>query len=67
LNTLNNTKVKGDLNFKNLLSKKNNFKLIADVDNLKSTYTDLKNMLPNILGKHLPSSLRNIGVFFSKW
>ena len=63
LNTLNNTKVKGDLNFKNLLSKNNNFKLIADVDNLKSTYTDLKNMLPNILGKQLPSSLRNIGVF----
>jgi len=64
LKTLNNTEVDGDLIFKNLLSKNaNDFKLIADFDNLKSTYTDLKNMLPGLLGRSLPSTFRNIGVF----
>ncbi|MDC3388027.1 translocation/assembly module TamB [Flavobacteriaceae bacterium] len=63
LKTLNNTIVKGDLTFKNLLSKKEKFELIANVADLQSTYTDLKNMLPKLLGKSLPSYLRNIGVF----
>jgi len=64
LKTLNNTVIDGNFNFKNLLSKnKNSFKLISEFDNLKSTYTDLKNMLPGLLGQSLPSSLRNMGVF----
>ena len=64
LKTLNNTEVDGDLIFKNLLSKNtDDFKLIADFDNLKSTYTDLKKMLPGLLGRSLPSTFRNIGVF----
>jgi len=64
LETLNNTVVDGKFNFKNLLSKdKGSFKLVSELTNLKSTYTDLKNMLPGLLGKSLPSSLRNMGVF----
>jgi len=64
LKTLNNTAVNGAFVFKNLFSKnKDDFKLIAKIDNLKSTYTDLKNMLPGLLGRSLPSSFRNIGVF----
>jgi len=64
LKTLNNTVVDGNVNLKNLFSKgSDNFKLIADFDNLTSTYTDLKKMLPGLLGKSLPSSLRNMGVF----
>jgi len=67
LKTLNNTEVNGDLIFKNLLSKNSDdFKLIAKFDNLKSTYTDLKNMLPGLLGRSLPSTFRNIGVFSAK-
>jgi len=64
LRTLNNTFIDGGLNFKNLLSKDaDSFKLIANLDNLKSTYTDLKKMLPSLLGKSIPSSYRNMGVF----
>jgi hypothetical protein len=64
LKTLNNTVIDGDFNFKNLLSKnEDSFKLIAEFDKLKSTYTDLKKMLPGILGKNIPSSFRNLGVF----
>jgi hypothetical protein len=64
LKTLNNTVINGDFNFKNLLSKnKNSFKLEAEFDELKSTYTDLKKMLPGLLGKNIPSAFRNLGVF----
>ncbi|MGB0973501.1 MAG: translocation/assembly module TamB domain-containing protein [Flavobacteriaceae bacterium] len=64
LKTLNNTVIDGDFNFKNLLSKQDDsFKLVADFDKLKSTYTDLKKMLPGLLGKNIPSTFRNLGVF----
>lgn len=64
LKTLNNTVIDGDFNFKNLLLKdKNSFKLVAEFDELKSTYTDLKKMLPGLLGKNIPSAFRNLGVF----
>ncbi|MFD0964171.1 translocation/assembly module TamB domain-containing protein [Pseudofulvibacter geojedonensis] len=64
LKTLNNTVVNGNYNFKNLLSKKTeDFKLTAQIENLKSTYTDLKKLLPGLLGKTIPSSARNLGVF----
>ncbi len=63
LQTLNNTKINSNLKFENLLSKDQPFKLIANIDNLTSTYTDLGKMLPDLLGKRLPSFLRNLGVF----
>ena len=64
LKTLNNTLINGQFNFKNLLSKeKNSFELHAKFDTLKSTYTDLKKMLPSLLGKNIPSAFRNLGVF----
>ena len=64
LKTLNNTVIDGSFNFKNLLSKDvNSFKLVAEFDKLKSTYTDLKKILPGLLGKNIPSSFRNLGVF----
>ena len=64
ISTLNNTKIDGDFNFKNLFtSNDDDFKLIATYDNLRSTYTDLKKILPRLLGRNIPSSLRNLGVF----
>ncbi len=63
LYSLNNTKIESDLNFENLLSKNSPFKLVANVKNISSTYTDLRNMLPSLLGDKLPSFLRNLGVF----
>ena len=67
LESLNNTYIDGDFRLENVFSKdKDNFKLTANYNKLKSTYTDLKKMLPKLLGRTLPSSLRNLGVFTVK-
>lgn len=59
-----NTIIKGDVTFKNLFPRapgefymKGNFRKIA------SNYTDLTKLLPNILGKKLPTSLAKLGQF----
>ena len=56
--------IKGDVNFKNLFPRspgaffmKGNFKKIT------SNYSDLTKLLPNILGKKLPTSLNKLGQF----
>lgn len=56
--------IKGDVNFKNLFPRspgkffmKGNFKRIS------SNYEDLTRLLPNILGKKLPTSLQKLGQF----
>ena len=61
------TELRGDLNFKNLFNKEeNNFVMDAEFEQLSSTYTDLKSMLPNVLGNALPSSLERLDRFTIK-
>ncbi len=64
LNDYSNSLIKGDVNFKNLFPRspgafymKGNFKKIA------STYIELTQILPNVLGKNLPSSLHKLRQF----
>ena len=67
LNTVRNTKVYGDVNFKNLFNaKSDNFMMRGDFTNLSSNYRDLKALLPNILGKSIPSSFDKLGNFTLK-
>ena len=64
LNTSSQTLVDGTINFKNLFNKeKDNFVMDASFNRLSSTYKDLKAMLPNVLGKSLPTSLDDFGKF----
>ena len=64
LNTSRETLIDGTINFKNLFNKeKDNFVMDANFNRLSSTYKDLKAMLPNVLGKSLPSSLDALGKF----
>ncbi|PKQ46413.1 translocation/assembly module TamB domain-containing protein [Confluentibacter flavum] len=64
LNTSTNSKVFGNMNFKNLFIKEtDNFYMKGDFLNLTSTYKDLKALLPNALGSSIPSSLDNLGKF----
>ena len=64
LNTSRETLIDGTMNFKNLFNKeKDNFVMDASFNRLSSTYKDLKTLLPNVLGKSLPSSLDAFGKF----
>ncbi len=64
LNTSRNTKVYGNIDFKNLFNKEeNNFYMNGDFNNLTSTYKDLKSLLPNVLGEAIPTSLDRVGRF----
>lgn len=64
LNTSTNTKVYGNINFKNLFSKKaDDFYMNGNFNNLSSTYNDLKALLPNVLGEAIPSSFDRLGYF----
>ncbi|WP_298553359.1 translocation/assembly module TamB [uncultured Algibacter sp.] len=64
LNTSYNTKVYGDINFKNLFSKEaDDFYMNGNFRNLSSTYKDLKALLPNVLGAAIPTSFDRLGYF----
>ncbi len=64
LNTSRNTRVYGDINFKNLFNKEaDNFYMNGYFRNLSSTYKDLKGLLPNVLGEAIPTSFDRLGMF----
>ena len=62
-----NTRIKGNINFKNLFGKKNQrFYMNGKFEKFSSTYEDLVTLLPNVLGKKLPISIKKIGLFTIK-
>ncbi len=59
-----NTQIIGDVNLRNLLGKGNQqFYMNGDFSKVSSNYENLVALLPNVLGKKLPSSLKQIGQF----
>ena len=59
-----NSVIVGDVNFKNLFGNDNeHFYMSGKFDKLSSNYQNLVTLLPNVLGKKLPTSLRKIGQF----
>nr|WP_299345320.1 translocation/assembly module TamB domain-containing protein [Allomuricauda sp.] len=58
-----NTGIRGDFNFKNLFSSEAPFVMEADIGNITTNYYQLRALLPNILGKNIPSSLQKLGQF----
>ena len=64
LNTSSNSRIYGDIHFKNLFNiQENNFQMIGDFTNLSSNYRDLKALLPNVLGKSIPTVFDKLGRF----
>ncbi|UPQ80889.1 translocation/assembly module TamB [Flavobacterium azooxidireducens] len=64
LEDVNGTQIIGEINFKNILSKeKSSFYMKGDFEKMTSNYDDLASILPNILGKSLPTSLKKLGQF----
>ena len=61
----NNSQIIGDVHFKNLLAKKGkaNFYMKGSFDKVASSYENLTKLLPNVLGKKLPTSLKKLGQF----
>ncbi|WP_291104285.1 MULTISPECIES: translocation/assembly module TamB domain-containing protein [unclassified Flavobacterium] len=59
-----NSQIIGNVNFRNLFGKKGqNFYMKGDFQKVSSNYSNLTSLLPNILGKKLPSSLSKLGQF----
>jgi len=60
-----NSIIKGDVNFRNLFPRApGDFYMKGDFDKISSNYADLTKLLPNVLGKKLPSSLAKLGQFY---
>ncbi|MEO9571500.1 MAG: translocation/assembly module TamB domain-containing protein [Polaribacter sp.] len=66
LNSKNGLKIIGDLDFINSVNFDRGFRFKADFKNLTATYLELKNILPNVLGKKLPTEFRKFGNFSVK-
>lgn len=58
-----NTAIRGDFNFANLFSNEGEFELNADIKNITTSYYELRSLMPNILGKSLPSIFKKLGQF----
>ncbi len=64
VNTSRNTKIYGDIHFKNLFNaEEDNFEMKGKFSNLTSNYNDLKSLMPNVLGASIPSSIEKLGNF----
>jgi len=59
----NNTGIRGDFNFKHLFSREASFIMEAKMKNVTSSYYELRSLMPNILGKSIPSTFSKIGQF----
>ena len=55
--------IQGNFHFKNIFEKEKEFSLSAQLHRLSSDYQNLRILLPNILGKTLPSTLDKFGRF----
>ncbi len=58
-----NLKVKGNYHFVNAIDRKKGFVLNGMSDELTSNYAQVKKLLPNLIGKNLPSEFKKIGNF----
>jgi hypothetical protein len=63
LTTDKNAIINGTLNFKNSFNQENGFSLEGNLTNLTSDYNHLKILLPDVLGKTLPTSFQKFGRF----
>ncbi|WP_340077533.1 translocation/assembly module TamB domain-containing protein [Leptobacterium sp. I13] len=58
-----NSLIKGDFHFQNIVTSSAPFRLGAEMENVTSSYDQLQLLLPDILGKSLPSSLKRLEQF----
>ncbi|WP_228454939.1 translocation/assembly module TamB domain-containing protein [Polaribacter haliotis] len=59
-------RVYGDLSFVNAVNVDRGFVFEGDLNNLTGTYRNLKNIMPNVLGKNIPTEFDKFGRFVAK-
>lgn len=59
----NGLQIIGDLNFKNAVDREKGFVFKGNLKKVTASYVRLKNILPGILGKNLPSEMQRFGDF----
>ncbi|MGO4821129.1 MULTISPECIES: translocation/assembly module TamB domain-containing protein [unclassified Flavobacterium] len=60
----NKSQIEGEINFKNLFGKEGqDFYMTGNFNKIASSYTNLARILPNVLGKKLPTELKKLGYF----
>jgi len=57
------TVVKGNYHFRNSFKRRDGFSMNGIIDTISSNYKQLKNLLPDLLGRSLPSEFKKIGDF----
>jgi len=57
----NDSEIIGTVNFRNLFNKKGEFYMKGNFDRVTSNYDNLKTILPRVLGKSLPETLKKLG------
>ncbi|WP_299625616.1 translocation/assembly module TamB [uncultured Tenacibaculum sp.] len=55
--------IRGDMGFVNSFNSERGFLFDADLERVSSNYNQLKSILPNVLGKTLPTTFKRIGNF----
>jgi hypothetical protein len=66
LNSKNGLKIYGNLSFVNLINSERGFVFDGDLRKVSAKYSDLKSILPNVLGNTLPSEFSRFGRFTLK-
>ena len=66
LTSKNGIKIIGDLEFVNAVNFERGFIFRGDLKNLTATYSELKKILPNVLGNTLPTEFKKFGKFTAK-
>jgi hypothetical protein len=63
LNSGEKLKIKGNYHFTDAVNRGDNFSLNGSSEEITSDYEQLKLLLPNLIGRNLPTILKKIGVF----
>ena len=57
------TRIRGDYRFQNLFEQSFPFKLTSEIDQISTSYYELRALMPSLVGRHLPSSFEQFGPF----
>ena len=57
------TKIRGNYRFENVFDRSLPFKLSSEIDQISTSYYELRALMPSLVGRHLPTSFEKFGLF----